>query len=682
MADTSGIRSGRAYVEIGANDSEMRRVLAQSQVFFQSWGRAITASGLRIAGLGAGLAAPFIAASAAFSTMGSDLALASLRTGIAVEQLSQLKYAAGQAGVDFEGLQAAIQRMNRNLSGLSNSTVATKALKDINLPMQQLRGLKPDEQFKKISDAIAGVESPTLRAAAAMALFGGHGGTTGAQLLPLILQGSAGIGKLMDQANALGLTMSTTDAFAALQFKQRLSDLWAVVSMGSFRLGGELAPSLTVVINLFLRANKIVTDFAAAHQKAFQYIVAGTAAFAIATVVAGAALVTFGAVMSGVGAAMGAVTSTISFFTTAISLAGSALSLAFLTVPGLAVTAIVGLAAAVIYFSGVAGETGHFVVSVFGDIWDSIKFVFNNTSSISQAWGAIVAEAAMYAQEAWTFAKGEIVSLWISIKGFASQTWNEVGSLIVRAAYTTAEAYLNIWATTMHAWASLVNKTVDFILDNTQQRFLDSALKAIDASQKAGKITPQQADQQRQAAHRTFDNYQSNQGDIATKANDDKLDETLAKVKKEYDEKKAALDKLTADQAVSIAQQTADERAENDKQIADAKRTADEKRKAYEQAMKDRLAASGQSSIADQVTDAGKAIFKPLSPDSANGYEQALKGSSSGTFNTSALFGFGGGSELSQIASNTKRAADQTAEVVASVNKLYSKFGITTPVLQ
>ena len=325
MADTSGIRAGRAYVEIGADDTTMRQALARSQAFFESWGRAITASGLKLVALGAGLAAPFVAATAAFSNMGSELALASLRTGITVEKLSLMKYAAQQAGVEFDSLQNAIQKMNRNLSGLSpTGGTAAKALRDIGVSAASLQGLSPDQKFERIADAISKVPDPALRAAAAMSIFGSHGGTAAAQLLPLLLQGQSGMYALYQRASQLGQEISTTDAFAALAFKQALQNLWDVVAVGSFRLGAELAPAIRVAINLFIAADKAVTEFANAHRKAFSEVVIGAAGLSVSAIVAGTSLIVLGQVLDGVGSVIG-------FFNVGIGLVVRALGI--LTLP-------------------------------------------------------------------------------------------------------------------------------------------------------------------------------------------------------------------------------------------------------------------------------------------------------------------------------------------------------------
>ena len=47
MADSSGIRAGRAYIEMGANDAGLQRMLDLTAAKMRAWGAALTAVGAK-----------------------------------------------------------------------------------------------------------------------------------------------------------------------------------------------------------------------------------------------------------------------------------------------------------------------------------------------------------------------------------------------------------------------------------------------------------------------------------------------------------------------------------------------------------------------------------------------------------------------------------------------------------
>jgi len=252
MPSAKGIRAGRAFVELFADDSKLVRGLRRAQKKLKAFGQSIRNMGLKIAGLGAAMLAPLIGAAKAFSSMGDQVAKMAKRTGLSVETLSELRFVASQTGTEFESLEMAFRKMQRSMydAGRELST-AVDALEDLGLKFEDLDGLSPERQFKLLADRISQVEDPTTKAAIAMSLFG----RTGTNLLPMFAQGAKGIEALQKEARRLGLTMSSTDTKAAEEFTDALDALWKVVKMGIFRVGAALAPVLKQLV-------KTITDVA------------------------------------------------------------------------------------------------------------------------------------------------------------------------------------------------------------------------------------------------------------------------------------------------------------------------------------------------------------------------------------------------------------------------------------
>ncbi|MFB3892449.1 MAG: hypothetical protein ACE15C_10560, partial [Phycisphaerae bacterium] len=172
-----------------------------------------------------------LASTKVFSKMGDDLAKMSARTGFSVETLSELGFAADLSGASMEVLENGIRKMQRTLvDAAQGSKSAQDALAMLGLAVADLAGLSPEEQFKLIADRLAKIEDLTIKAAAAMELFGRNG----TELLPMLSGGAAGIERLQEQARKLGLTISTEDAKAAERFNDILSIMWKVLKQGVF----------------------------------------------------------------------------------------------------------------------------------------------------------------------------------------------------------------------------------------------------------------------------------------------------------------------------------------------------------------------------------------------------------------------------------------------------------------
>jgi hypothetical protein len=97
----------------------------------------------------------------------------SRRTGIAVETLSLLDYAADQTGTSLETVEVAVRRMQKSVAGVADETEGTTGKLDfLGLTAEKLAGLNVDQQFAAIAAALRSIDDPTQRAAAAMKVFG------------------------------------------------------------------------------------------------------------------------------------------------------------------------------------------------------------------------------------------------------------------------------------------------------------------------------------------------------------------------------------------------------------------------------------------------------------------------------------------------------------------------------
>jgi hypothetical protein len=182
---------------------------------------------------------------------GEEMVRASQRTGMTVEQLSALKFAAEQSGTTFEGVQKSLGLFSRNVADLSGkANPATKELERMGIATRDAHGhilplhdllLQVAERFSKEADG-------ATKSAEAMALFG----RSGRELIPLLDKGAAGIKELEERARELGVTMSDGDARAAANLGEEVKALDAELEGIKRRLSMELVPAFSLIAETLL----------------------------------------------------------------------------------------------------------------------------------------------------------------------------------------------------------------------------------------------------------------------------------------------------------------------------------------------------------------------------------------------------------------------------------------------
>lgn len=320
----SGIRAGRAYVEVGTDEGPLDAGLRRVQARLQSFGKRMAVVGAGLTAASAAVTGPIAFAVKQAVSSGSELVAMNQKTGASIEALSELRYAAAQADVGFEQLGNGLKFQQKNLAAaVSGNETAAESFKKIGLSAGDLIRMAPDQAFERLADAINGVADPSMRTAAAIAIFG----KSGSDLLPLFADGSRGIQMMRTEAKALGLQVKSQDAAAAEQF----GDTWNSVLLTLRDVGEEIANSIIPVLNEILLAVRPIIVATAAWIAEHKTLVAWLVAVAVAVGVAGAAITALG--FAAIGASAG-----ISFLTGAFGILAAAVG--FLGPVGLAVFAI------------------------------------------------------------------------------------------------------------------------------------------------------------------------------------------------------------------------------------------------------------------------------------------------------------------------------------------------------
>ncbi len=129
--------------------------------------------------------------------------------GVSATDFSRLAYAAKQSDVELGALSTGIKKLQINLSGAGEDVKASvEALANLGLEARDLKGLRLEDQLGLIADRFRLIQDPADQTRIAVALFG----RAGADLIPLLQQGAAGMRNFAAEADRLGITLSEETA--------------------------------------------------------------------------------------------------------------------------------------------------------------------------------------------------------------------------------------------------------------------------------------------------------------------------------------------------------------------------------------------------------------------------------------------------------------------------------------
>jgi len=244
MARGGRVRS--VSVRVRADISDFEKKMLSAKKTMKKFGSQMEQQGKTMTKL---FTLPFLAATAAIAKLtSSTMAYAdeidkmSVRTGISVERLQELKYVADQMGVSFEAVQtsttALLRGMNQADKGVGDAAEAFKRLKI---------EVKENGAFRNTADVyeetirkLGKMGNGTEQAALALKLFGRQA----QEILPFIRAGGEGIDKLIEKYRKLGLGLDkdTIDKFV------RLKDTIATVKTQFANVGMTIATAFLPIV--------------------------------------------------------------------------------------------------------------------------------------------------------------------------------------------------------------------------------------------------------------------------------------------------------------------------------------------------------------------------------------------------------------------------------------------------
>ena len=196
-------------------------------------------AGASIAALGVGITALVLPV----ARVGDEFFKLSQKTGVSVEALTALDYAAKLSDVSTEGLTKGLQRLSVALfDSRFDGAEGSKALQALGVAATDAHGqIRPTEQvLLDLAEKFADMPDGADKAALAIKLFGREG----LNLIPFLNQGREGITALMEEAQRLGLVMSEDVARASEVFNDNLTRLSAIFEGVQRQIGAAVIPVL------------------------------------------------------------------------------------------------------------------------------------------------------------------------------------------------------------------------------------------------------------------------------------------------------------------------------------------------------------------------------------------------------------------------------------------------------
>jgi len=284
-------------VRVGADTKDMERGLKSAEARMQKFGERCTKIGRGMTVAGAAIVGALGMMIKGYINAGDEVHKMALRTSFSTEALSELKYAAEISGATLSDIEKGVKKMSKTIVDATDGlTTYVRAFDRIGLKAEELIELSPEEQFDKIARAIANVESPTIRAAAAQDIFG----RAGTKLLPLFAAGEEGLENLKKKAHELGIVFDQEAANKAARLADAQTTLKRAIQGLSITISENIVPVITELVEKLSGTIAKVKDWAKAHPELVTWLTKTGGALGVVMLVLGPMVLILPKVIAGI----------------------------------------------------------------------------------------------------------------------------------------------------------------------------------------------------------------------------------------------------------------------------------------------------------------------------------------------------------------------------------------------
>lgn len=215
----------------------------------------------------AGLVAAFATVNGAIAIFQKSLADArmlsqlSATTGITVEQLTALRFATEQSGVEFTTLTTIIGQFNQRMIEMARdvNSLGQTTFRELGINIRDTSGnLRTFENLlPQVADKFAQYADGANKTAVATTLFG----EAGARLIPFLNKGAAGIEELKQEAQRLGIVLNTEGIAKTEEFNRKWSAFSEQARAAAQSVTELMLPALRKLVDWIQRATIGIRDF-------------------------------------------------------------------------------------------------------------------------------------------------------------------------------------------------------------------------------------------------------------------------------------------------------------------------------------------------------------------------------------------------------------------------------------
>lgn len=210
----------------------------------QSVQRAMTTIGVGVS-VGA-IVTGLTRAAAAAIQFGDEVSKASMRTGLGASAFAELAEAARLSDVEMAALSKGLRGMQVAISEFASGGKTSAAVfRALGISVEQLVGLKADQQLALIAEQLVALKDDTDRTRAGVALFG----RAWESLAPFLLQGAKGIEEAKRQVADLGGKLTDLQIQKLADADDAIKRLDASWKGFARTLVAEVAPALTAIFD-------------------------------------------------------------------------------------------------------------------------------------------------------------------------------------------------------------------------------------------------------------------------------------------------------------------------------------------------------------------------------------------------------------------------------------------------
>lgn len=261
-------------------NNDIKAAQREAKAFSTEWKASLGVMkdvGVGLAAIGTAIAGSMLVAAKSAIDFGDELNDLRQKTGVSVQDLSKLGFAAEQSGSSIDGMSTGLKFLAKNMeAAIAKSGDQRKAFNDLGISSKDLVAANGDvnKVFLLLADRFKELPDGAEKSALSMRVFG----KAGADLIPTLNEGSAGVQKLGDDAQRTGRVMSQEFATASDKLNDTLNEAKGAVAGVSLGIAQALLPSLQTATEYARDGISSFAQFTKEHQGLTQAVFASGAA--------------------------------------------------------------------------------------------------------------------------------------------------------------------------------------------------------------------------------------------------------------------------------------------------------------------------------------------------------------------------------------------------------------------